>query len=194
MLPHFLWVRSAVLLINIIVDPGREAVEAQLVVFPNSVSDGKTPYQGPPTQENERKWEELYHGASAYCSCIFILFWIFEPDTAFGVIALFSRITRDDAHTTPTNPVAAGDAGDYDQHDLSRLKMPPRPAHLFIAFSRPGLEQYQQPIHAIYQPRGKALATTAAAERRGSGRLHRFAATVSHVLRGHCPKYLPAQS
>ena len=63
----------AALLINIIVNFGREAVEAQLVVFLNSVSGGKTPYRGPPTQENERNWEELYHRERLLTAAVFFL-------------------------------------------------------------------------------------------------------------------------
>jgi hypothetical protein len=42
--------------------PAEAAVEYETVVFHNNFHEDRTPYQGPPNDEVDRKWEELYHG------------------------------------------------------------------------------------------------------------------------------------
>ena len=45
-------------------DPARDAVKYQQVVFTSSILDGKTDYQGHPTPEKDKLWESLYHRTS----------------------------------------------------------------------------------------------------------------------------------
>lgn len=74
-------------------DPGRAAVEYKQIAFDSSIGNGKTPYQGVPTDESEALWEALYHRASHLAIDAIIV--------ANLHAALFSRISYDEARIMP---------------------------------------------------------------------------------------------